>query len=334
MAAVVAVALPGKALAWTATLSGTAVCNTTTGKYDVTWTIDNSTENEAFTVSSSNRSAVPVGAIAPAYQSKPFTESLPGSTAGTTTLNIQGGWPSDVGPHSYSAAVTTAGTCTTSGPPPCTSNCTPPPAAPADLGITKVADKSVYNIGDKVTYTLVVTNYGPGYANDVGVEDPGKLAQTGNVSLPATLPTNLDSYAITSTQGTCQLGSNLGTQTARCDLGGIDVGPAHAVTITVTALAVSAGQAVNSACVGSDKTADQNVQANNCATSKVTVNGPPVVTPAPPVTTPTPAPKPQPKPHKPTVHHPVKPHHPKKPHVPAKPHHPKVTTPPATAYTK
>ena len=41
----------------------------------------------------------------------------------------------------------------------------------ADVGVTKVADKAKYYVGDKVVYTITVTNNGPDIAFDVVAKD-------------------------------------------------------------------------------------------------------------------------------------------------------------------
>src|SRR5262245_34668022 len=47
----------------------------------------------------------------------------------------------------------------------------PPPPAPADVGVVKTASVAAANVGAQITYTLTVTNHGPGAADAVEVTD-------------------------------------------------------------------------------------------------------------------------------------------------------------------
>ena len=101
---------PG-ALAWTFGASGSATCDTSTGEYVITWSIDNRTEPETLTIRESNRAAVPVNSTIAARSVRVFTERVSGSTAGTITLSVKGNWPSDQYRRSRSAIVTLSGAC-------------------------------------------------------------------------------------------------------------------------------------------------------------------------------------------------------------------------------
>lgn len=101
------------AMAWTSTASGEATCNTATGEYDVSWTVNNP-EDEDMTIQHSNRPAV--SGVVKKNKSKDFNETLPGDTSGTTTLSLQVNWPSDQALHNVSASVTTDGKCTAESP--------------------------------------------------------------------------------------------------------------------------------------------------------------------------------------------------------------------------
>jgi hypothetical protein len=115
-----ALALPATANAWTYSLSGTAACNPQTGQYDVSWTIDNSSEPQ--TLSFSSR----LGAgSASARGSATQSETVSGSTT-SASLAVSGGWPSDLGPYSRSASVSLAGDCHA----PVTPTVAPPIVAP------------------------------------------------------------------------------------------------------------------------------------------------------------------------------------------------------------
>jgi hypothetical protein len=100
-----ALALPATANAWTYSLAGSAACNPQTGQYDVVWTVDNSSEPETLSFSSRLGSG-----SASARASATQSETVSG-TATSTSLEVSGGWPSDVGPHSRSASVSLAGNC-------------------------------------------------------------------------------------------------------------------------------------------------------------------------------------------------------------------------------
>jgi hypothetical protein len=114
-----ALALPATANAWSFSLSGTAACNPQTGTYDVSWTINNSSEPEALAFASRLGSG-----SAAAGGSSTQSETASGSTT-SITLEVSGSWPSDRGPHSRSASVALAGNC---APPPAPPS--PPPALP------------------------------------------------------------------------------------------------------------------------------------------------------------------------------------------------------------
>jgi hypothetical protein len=122
---IVALALPGTAQAWSFSASGSAVCDQSSGQYVVTWTIDNSSEPQQLTITSSNRSAVPGGSTVPAHGSSAFSESLAGTMAGSLQLTVSGNWPSDSRGRTRSASVSLAGDCQAPPPPP------PPPPPPS-----------------------------------------------------------------------------------------------------------------------------------------------------------------------------------------------------------
>jgi uncharacterized repeat protein (TIGR01451 family) len=84
-------------------------------------------------------------------------------------------------------------------------------------------------VGGTFTYTMVLTNNGPGDANDVSLNDP--------------LPAQVDFISLTTTQGTCASTNDV----VNCDLG--DMPHGSTVTVTVTVKAVATGDAVNTATV-------------------------------------------------------------------------------------
>ena len=115
-------------------------------------------------------------------------------------------------------------------------------AAAADLAITKTVNPDTVGIGQQLTYTIQVSNAGPGSAAGVTVADP----------LPSTL-----SFATTATtQGTCT-----GTQTVTCALGTIANG--GTATITIKATPTAPGTVTNTASVTS--VSKDPVDANNSA---------------------------------------------------------------------
>jgi uncharacterized repeat protein (TIGR01451 family) len=93
-------------------VSSDVVCDSETQTYDVTWTVANGNwEGRTMTLDQSTRAAVPLSSYAP-DETKTYTESLPGTTLGTTTLTVRGDW-SNGGPQNVhaSTSVQTDGTC-------------------------------------------------------------------------------------------------------------------------------------------------------------------------------------------------------------------------------
>ena len=80
----------------------------------------------------------------------------------------------------------------------------------ADLSIAKAASPDVVGVGQTLTYTMVVTNNGPGDASGVKVRD--------------SLPTVLSFATVTTTTGTCT-----GTQNITCDIGSLANGATAAI---------------------------------------------------------------------------------------------------------
>jgi uncharacterized repeat protein (TIGR01451 family) len=112
--------------------------------------------------------------------------------------------------------------------------------AKADLGITKTASPNPAFVGDTITYTLTVTNNGPGTSSGGLVTD--------------TLPANV-SYV--SDDGGCI--NTAGTVT--CPTASLANGASKTIHIVVTATA--AGPATNTACVKGNEQDDNS--ANDCA---------------------------------------------------------------------
>jgi uncharacterized repeat protein (TIGR01451 family) len=107
-------------------------------------------------------------------------------------------------------------------------NCPPPPPPTRfSVTLTKTVSDSTVTVGDTVTYTMVARNNGPDAAPDRVVTD--------------TLPSRLDARSASSTQGICTVTDN----DVRCAIGTLAAG--QAVTITVRAVAIRAGDAINGA---------------------------------------------------------------------------------------
>ncbi|HEY0782266.1 MAG TPA: DUF11 domain-containing protein, partial [Thermoanaerobaculia bacterium] len=103
-------------------------------------------------------------------------------------------------------------------------------APPADLAVTATADASEVNAGSLLTYTLDVTNAGPGTARAATLTD--------------TLPDGVDLFTVTSTVGSCTEGA-----TIVCDLG--DLAPGAHETVTVVVETTVPGPLVDTASVAS-----------------------------------------------------------------------------------
>ena len=86
----------------------------------------------------------------------------------------------------------------------------------ADLGVTKTDSPDPVTEGGNITYTIVVTNYGPGAAT--------------NVTLTDTLDEIVAFVSATPSQGTC----SASTGTITCDIGSLANGATTTVTVVVT----------------------------------------------------------------------------------------------------
>jgi large repetitive protein len=143
-------------------------------------------------------------------------------------------------------------------PPPAAPPAPPAPPAPTiDLAITKSGSPDPASVGNRITWTMVVTNNGPSAATGVTVGDP--------------VPAGTTFVSATSTQGTCAGGA-----VVTCQIGGLAAGASATITLVTTANAT--GTLTNTAtAVGKEQETNT---ANNTATAKVTVKGafvPPVV---------------------------------------------------------
>ncbi len=140
-----------------------------------------------------------------------------------------------------------------------------PPAAkptpPADIGVTKTDSPDPVSVGQNITYTMTVKNYGPGVATGSAMTD--------------TLPAGVTFLSVATTKGSC-VRAGVAVQ---CEFGTLDVN--EVVTVTIVVRADTAGTVTNTAGVGTT-VADPNVGNNQVASAVTTVQGPftpPVVTP-------------------------------------------------------
>ncbi len=122
-------------------------------------------------------------------------------------------------------------------------------AQSADLGIAVTDSPDPAIAGNNLTYTITVTNNGPGGATEVSVTDA--------------LPSGVSFVSVTPSQGTCS-----GTSTVTCNLGTINNSVTATVTLVVTA--TPGGTVSNTASVAS--AACDSAAANNSATASTTVN--------------------------------------------------------------
>jgi uncharacterized repeat protein (TIGR01451 family) len=126
--------------------------------------------------------------------------------------------------------------------------------APADLSVAKTADATVAPVGSNVTYSIVVTNLGPGVATDVVVTDV----------LPA-------GTTLVSSPASCS-----GTTTVTCALGTLAASSSTTIDLLVT-LPATPGPVSNSAGVGSSSTDPGS--GNDSATVTIAVQLPPLAVP-------------------------------------------------------
>jgi uncharacterized repeat protein (TIGR01451 family) len=133
----------------------------------------------------------------------------------------------------------------------------PPRAQPvSDLVIRKQVDRRVALRGQRITYTITVTNRGPDAATNVRVTD-----------VPA-LPVRVQTVSIHPGQGHCQTGPPI-----TCTLGNLRAG-AH-ITITIIAVARVAGRQTNTAAVSSESRDPHPRNNVAAATTRILTHAPP-----------------------------------------------------------
>ena len=124
-------------------------------------------------------------------------------------------------------------------------------AIAADAAIAMVGSPTTATVGNHLTYTITVSNNGPGPADAVTMND--------------TLPSGVAYVSSTHSQGTCS-----GTSTVTCNLGTINNGAHATVTITVTPTAT--GSVSNTASVAT--TIHDTTPGNDSVTVNTTVENP------------------------------------------------------------
>jgi uncharacterized repeat protein (TIGR01451 family) len=122
----------------------------------------------------------------------------------------------------------------------------------ADLSLTKTDLPDPVHIGQKLTYTVVVTNNGPDTATGVSLID--------------NLPKNAGFGSATTTQGTCTV--KPAKQQVTCSLGNITSG--QSATVTIMVKPTKKGTITNTATATATSPSDPNT-ANNTATQNTTV---------------------------------------------------------------
>jgi uncharacterized repeat protein (TIGR01451 family) len=127
---------------------------------------------------------------------------------------------------------------------------------PADLAITKTASPNPVVHGSNLTYSLHVSNAGPGPATNVVISDP--------------IPTGTTFSSFSTTTATCTAPAAGGTGTLTCKRPSLVMGGSIAVTLVVTVKA-AAGSTVRNTATVSASTPDPKL-ANNTATTTTSVH--------------------------------------------------------------
>jgi uncharacterized repeat protein (TIGR01451 family) len=232
--------------------------------------------------------SVTEGALPPGLSMAPESGAITGTptTAGEYNFTVQVADSSEPSltatqPHTITIApgcVTTTTTPPTTTPPttapptttpPTTAppTTTPPPANVAELRVTKVVDRTAVTVDPsstamtRLTYTIEVTNEGPGTATDVVVTD--------------TLPGGVVPVSAVPTVGTCTRDG----ATLTCLLGTIAIGATETITVTIDLLPTQpVGTVANR--VGVDSLSEDPDPTNNAAEALTQVNRPSAALPA------------------------------------------------------
>jgi uncharacterized repeat protein (TIGR01451 family) len=167
-----------------------------------------------------------------------------GTASGTTITNTSNVAPTlnDVNPgNNTSSASTIVGSPTQS-----------------DVAIIKTGAPQPVDQGTNLTYTLQVTNNGPGVAQGVSVLDP--------------LPTQVTFVSVSTTQGTCAQAGG----TVTCNIGTMSVGALAIVTINATATVFSSSTTATNTASVTSTTSDPNLT-NNVSSVITTIQAPTAV---------------------------------------------------------
>ena len=123
----------------------------------------------------------------------------------------------------------------------------------ADLAVTKADSPDPINVGQNLTYTVVVTNNGPNTASGVSLSDP--------------LPAGVAFVSANSTVGTCSQAAG----TVTCAIGSLASGASAAITIVVTVQPGPGRTLPNTATASATGSSDP-VPGNDSGTATTTVN--------------------------------------------------------------
>ena len=127
-------------------------------------------------------------------------------------------------------------------------------AAPTpNISVLKTADQGTINAGDTAAFTIVVTNDGPGVANNVTLNDP----------LPAGVAWSI-SPAVT--------GCSISSGTLSCTFATLDAGASTTIHVSGATDAADCGPLTNTATVAADNEGSD--QTDNTSTATITVNCP------------------------------------------------------------
>ena len=171
----------------------------------------------------------------------------PPTTTGTTSTGTTATGTTATG--TTATGTTTLSTPSTPPPPPGTTTEVFLPPAVADIAVVKTVNRTRLEVGNQATYTLTVTNVGPVTADDVTLVD--------------VLPSQETLVSVSDAACT-------GTTVVSCSLGSL--APGVSTSITVVALAKTAGTATNVATVSTSS--PETDTANNQAHATVVIRGP------------------------------------------------------------
>ncbi len=127
-------------------------------------------------------------------------------------------------------------------------------AAPTpNISVLKTADQGTINAGDTAAFTIVVTNDGPGVANNVTLNDP----------LPAGVAWSI---------GPAVTGCSISSGTLSCTFATLDAGAYETIHVSGATDAADCGPLTNTATVAADNEGSD--QTDNTSTATITVNCP------------------------------------------------------------